>query len=119
MTPDMADKSQDMGGQLIRQVLLDMLVALLAALVVLRIRQRSVLQTAAVLLLLGLTANGLKELSDWNWYGFSLPYALVNTIDHGIQWFLLGALLAWLARKYSGSITAVGTSPDSAGFTPR
>ena len=109
-TPDMADKTTAMGGNLMKQAVIDLVVALVLCILVARIgvgRKRD----AALTLGLGALAAGiLKEMSDWNWYGFSASYAVVNLIDLVIQFALAGIVIAWLyKREMRGEAVAGGT----------
>lgn len=122
MQPDMADQSAAMGDELATQFVLDLVVALLIAVLAWRLLQWapwSALQTGTFFALAGLTVELLNQLADWNWYGFGLPYALVNVADNAIQWFLIGAIAAWFARKWGGGPAPAGARAESAGFTPR
>jgi hypothetical protein len=38
-------------------------------------------------------------MSDWNWYGFSASYAMVNEIDLAIQFALAGIVIAWIFKR--------------------
>ena len=109
-TPDMADKTKSMGPNLVKQIVIDLVAALLLSLVVGRIgvgRKRDVALTLGGA---GLAAGIIKEMSDWNWYGFSASYAVVNEIDLTIQFALAGIVIAWLyKREMSGETVAGGT----------
>ncbi len=41
----------------------------------------------------------MKEISDWNWYGFSASYSVVNIIDLVIQFALAGVVIAWIYKR--------------------
>jgi hypothetical protein len=110
-TPDMADKTKAMGGNLVKQAVIDLVVALLLCVLVARIGVGRKRDAALTLGLGGLAAGILKELSDWNWYGFSGSYATVNLIDHTIQFALAGVVIAWLyKREMRGQGVASGTT---------
>ena len=98
-TPDMADKTKAMGGNLVKQAVIDLVVALLLCILVARIGVGRKRDTALTLALAALAAGILKELSDWNWYGFSASYATVNLIDLAIQFALAGIVIAWLYKR--------------------
>lgn len=110
-TPDMADKSKAMGGNMAKQVVIDLVAALLLCVLVARIgvgRKRD----AALTLALGALAAGIiEELSGWNWFGFSASYAIVNLIDLAIQFALAGVVIAWVyKREMRGEAVASGTA---------
>jgi hypothetical protein len=100
-TPDLADKSQDMGTPLGRQIVLDLVAAFALALVVSRLAAPAPLATGSLLGIAGLAAGIITCLSNWNWYDYPLAFEVVNTIDLGINLFIAGALLAWFARRGS------------------
>jgi general stress protein CsbA len=95
----MADKTKAMGGNLVKQAVIDLVVALLLCILVARIGVGRKRDTALTLALAALAAGILKELSDWNWYGFSASYAAVNLIDLAIQFSLAGIVIAWLYKR--------------------
>lgn len=107
MTPDLADQSSDeaMMPLLVRQLALDVVIALLLCMLVLRVSAATPLGIASTLALAGFTTSLLTELSNWNWYGFTAGWSLVNVADHTIGFFLagltLGALLEtkWLRPR--------------------
>ena len=98
-TPDMADKTKAMGGNLAKQFVIDLVAALLLCVVVARIGVRRKRDTALTLGLAGLAAGIIKEMSDWNWYGFSASYSIVNEIDLTIQFALAGIVIAWVYKR--------------------
>ncbi len=100
-TPDMADRTQQMGLPLARQVVVDVLAALVLAFVVLRLPRAGAVATAETLALAALAVSGILALSDWNWYGYPLAYELPNVIDLTIQAFLAGLVFGWALRRFS------------------
>ena len=98
-TPDMADKTKSMGPNMAKQLVIDLVAALLLCAVVARIGVRRKRDIALTLGLAGLTAGIIKEMSDWNWYGFSASYAIVNEIDLAIQFALAGIVIAWVYKR--------------------
>lgn len=101
MTPDLADRTSmaAMTPMLVRQAAIDLVMALLLALVLLRIPVRAGLAPAFTLGLAGLAAGIVAQGSDWNWYGFGVGYAIVNVVDLTIQFFLAGLVLSMLVRR--------------------
>jgi hypothetical protein len=98
-TPDMADKSKSMGPNMVKQIVIDLIAALLLCLVVGHIGVGRKRDVALNLGLAGLAAGIIKEMSDWNWYGFSASYAIVNEIDLTIQFALAGIVIAWIYKS--------------------
>lgn len=110
-TPDMADKTKAMGGNMAKQVVIDLVAALLLCVLVARIGVGRKRDTALTLALGGLAAGIIKEFSDWNWLGFSPSYAVVNVIDLTIQFALAGVVIAWLyKREMRGAPVTAGGS---------
>jgi hypothetical protein len=104
-TPDLADKSTAMAGNLMKQAGIDLVVALTLCIVVARIGVGRKRDTAPTLALAALAAGIMKEISDWNWYGFSASYASVNVMDLVIQFALAGAVIAWIYKRQMGVVT--------------
>lgn len=100
MTPDFADKTQAMGMMMARQVPINILVALVLTVLVLRMRPDRPFQAGITLGLAGLAAGLVTELSNWNWYGYAMPFSLVNAIDLAIMLGLAGLSLGLLCRKW-------------------
>jgi hypothetical protein len=99
-TPDMADKSKaPMTANLVKQVVIDLVAGLLLCLVVARTGVGRKRDTALTLALAGLAAGIIEEMSDWNWYGFSASYTIVNFIDLAIQFALAGIVIAWFYKR--------------------
>jgi uncharacterized membrane protein YhaH (DUF805 family) len=109
-TPDVADKSQAMGPNMAKQVVIDLVAALVLCIVVAQIGVRRKRDTAMQLALAGFAMVVIKELSDWNWYGFAASYEIVNIIDLTIQFALAGVVIAWIyKRQMRGDAVAAET----------
>ncbi len=52
----------------------------------------------AFLAVAGLASGVIADLPNWNWWGFSGAYAVVNLIDYTITWFLAGLVIAKVAK---------------------
>jgi hypothetical protein len=110
-TPDMADKSKSMGPNMLKQIVIDLFAALLLCVVIERIGVRRKRDAALTLALAGLAAGVIKEMSDWNWYGFATGYAIVNEIDLTIQFALAGLVIAWIYKRGMTGETLAGGAP--------
>ncbi len=111
-TPDLADKSKAMGPNLGKQIAIDLVSALVLCIVVAQIGVRRKRDTATQLALVGFAMVVIKELSDWNWYGFAANYEIVNIIDLTIQFALAGAVIAWVYNKQMrGDAVPAGETP--------
>lgn len=111
MTPDMADKSKSMGPNLLKQIVIDLLASLLLCLVIERIGVARKWDVALTLALAGLAAGIIKEMSDWNWYGFATSYAIVNEVDLTIQFALAGVVIGWIYKRGTRGETAAAGPP--------
>jgi hypothetical protein len=103
--PDLADKTKSMGPNMAKQLVIDLIAAVLLCVVVARTGVRRKRDMALTLGLAGLAAGIIKEMSDWNWYGFSASYAIVNEIDLAIQFALAGLVIAWLYKREMAGAT--------------
>ena len=97
--PDLADKSQDIKGNLITQLVTDTIAAFLLCLVLMGIRAGTPLGRAGWLTLIGLAIVALKLLPYWNWYGFTPAFIGMEALDVVRKFFIGGLLLAWLHKK--------------------
>ena len=114
LTPDVADKTKMMGPMLARQLGLNLIVVLLLCLLVSRLSSREPLAIASGTALAGLASAVVLELSNANWYGFTLNYALVNVVDTAIGFFVTGWVIGALAKRLARS-APVGV-PAGAGY---
>ena len=110
-TPDMADKSKTMGPNMLKQIVIDLFAAFLLCIVIERIGFGRKRDAAITLALAGLAAGIIKEMSDWNWYGFAASYAVVNEIDLTIQFALGGVVIAWVYKRGVRGETVAGGAP--------
>lgn len=98
--PDFHDRSKEVGLPLARQVVIDLVIALLLAFAVLRLPRRKPLTSAITVALAAAAFATCLAVSDWNWYGFPLNFELSNVADLTVQGFLAGLLLAWARRRF-------------------
>ncbi len=49
--------------------------------------------------LIGLTIGVLGALPNWNWWGFSFDYVLIEILDYVIGWFLAGLVIAAFVKR--------------------
>jgi hypothetical protein len=47
----------------------------------------------------GLAASVIVDLPNWNWWGFSGAYTVVNLADSTITWMLTGLIIAKVAKS--------------------
>jgi hypothetical protein len=114
-TPDMRDLTKEMGLPLARQIVIDLLAALVLGAVVLRLPRRGALVTGVSLALVSAAFTTILSISDWNWYGYPFLFELVNVIDLAIQGLLAGLILGWAVGRFA---PAEATTPDRATAAP-
>jgi hypothetical protein len=101
-TPDMIEKTQDMGAMLPIELVCNILTAFLFAAVIGRTASfGSIMKGALFLGMLGLTAEIALEASYWNWYGFSTGFFMVNLVGEVLAWFLAGLVVSASYMKFN------------------
>jgi hypothetical protein len=55
------------------------------------------------LAVVGLAASVIVNLPDWNWWGFSGVYTVVNLADFTLMWLFAGLVIAKFAHPYARS----------------
>ena len=96
------DKSSDeaMGTFLIRQFVIDLIIAAFLSCIVLKIQARGSIRKASCLGLVGLTAGIAAFVPQWSWFGFGALLTGLSVLDLSGGWFLGGLVLAWLADRW-------------------
>jgi len=85
-------------GQLLRQLLFDVLGGLIAAFIVSLTVASLGMRTLAVTLI-GLFAWLTVTVPHWNWYRFPAAFTIGEGLDGVIGWLLGGLLIAWLVQR--------------------
>lgn len=100
MTRDMKDQTKNMGPPLARQLAIDVAVVWMLVLLALRTREPgTAVGYAGVAAFAGLAGALAIQLSDWNWYGFSFPYACVNIVDITIGFWITGWVIGFMMLR--------------------
>ena len=94
-----------MARMLARQFALNLAVALLLVLAVLRLPRATTSQYAIAAATLGLAVSASVLVSSWNWYGFGATWTIVNTLDRTIGFGLMGLVVGALTNLWSGRRT--------------
>lgn len=102
-SPDYVDQTTLIGKMLGRQAAIDLFAAAILCLLAARVREQQPTAVAAVAAFGALATSVLGELGNWNWYGFGIPWALVNIADVTISFLIAGYVVAWLARRMGGT----------------
>jgi hypothetical protein len=85
-------------GQLLRQLLFDVLGGLIAAFII-SMTLASVSMRAAIVTLMGLFSWITVNLPHWNWYRFPAAFSIGEGLDQVVGWLLGGLLIAWLVQR--------------------
>lgn len=93
-------------GQLLRQLLFDVLCGLIAAFVV-SLTVASLGMRALAVTLMGVFSWLSISVPHWNWYRFPGAFTIGEAIDGVIGWLLGGLLIAWLAQRAEKRAAAV------------
>ena len=89
----------DIGPMLIREVFTDLAGAFLLCLLLLAVKCKGTMERAGVLAMAATAACMENQVSDWNWYGFSAQFSILEAVDIVGGWFLLGIILSLLKNK--------------------
>jgi len=101
MTPDMSDRSLNMGPQLGKQYLINAVTAGLLAWLLLFTPIRTSLGAGAFFALAGLAAGINSWFSAWNWYNHSMSFTVAAVIGDVVCFFVAGLVVGWLRRKFA------------------
>jgi hypothetical protein len=100
-TPDMADRSTLMGPMIARQLVLDIAIAVVLLLAFQRLPRATTKQYMWGSAVAALVVGASIFVSDWNWWGFGLPWMAINLIDRVVGYALLGLVLGGLLNRWS------------------
>jgi hypothetical protein len=103
-SPDMKDRQSLIGLMLGRQLALDLVAAFLVLVVLARLPRATNTQYALWTGGIALAVAASAFVSNWNWYGFPAAFTLVNTIDRGIGYSIMGLALGAAINKWSGRV---------------
>ena len=85
-----------MAQQLVTALLFYMLIAGLLSYVLYRSNITGLVRRVSLVKLAGVAGASLILFNNWNWFGFDDMYILVDFIDTGITFGLMGLVLHWL-----------------------
>jgi hypothetical protein len=122
-TPDMADKSAQLGAMLGKQLVLDVIVALVFLLAMERLPRLTTAGYAAAFAVAAFAISLSTFVSNWNWWGYPGAWTAVQVVDRTIGFTLMGVVLGWLLNKWSprvrtdewGGVRAQGGLPSAMG----
>jgi hypothetical protein len=99
ISPDYADKTRQFASMMAKQVVVDLAIVFILALLVDRLAGASVWSTGLTYSALALAYMGCVDVSNWIWWNFPMSWTLGNVADQVIGFFLVGATLAALRNR--------------------
>jgi hypothetical protein len=84
---------------LIIQLLSLMAAAALLTWLVLQTSGLSYARRVVFLAVVGLASSVIVDLPNWNWWGFSGAYTIVNLVDFTLMWLFAGFVIAKVAKS--------------------
>jgi len=100
ITPDYADKRPRFVSMMLEQFALNLAVVFLLTLMLDRFGGESILRTAMTYSMLALAYMGMVDVANGIWWNFSTAWTIGNMIDQVIAFFLVGATLAGIKRRF-------------------
>jgi hypothetical protein len=88
---------------LFTQLIYQILAALLLTSMLLQTSGLSYARRVAFLAIAGLAASVIADLPNWNWWGYSATYTVVNLIDYTLTWLLAGLVIARVAKPQTAA----------------
>jgi hypothetical protein len=103
MLPGRPDKTQMMGGNLVIELITNILQAGLLLLLLLKSNAATMRQRVGFAALAGLAAWVAIDVSYWNWYGWPAGLTALAFTDTVVGWALGGLVLSWAINKSQSS----------------
>lgn len=104
-TPDMVDKTGLMGPMLAKQAGLDLLVAFVFLMAMLRLPRVTSSQYAIAFAVAAFAISLSTFVSNWNWWGYPGAWTAVQVIDRTIGFALMGLVLGGLLNRWEPKAT--------------
>ena len=92
-------KSFDMGLPILLSLLVNCLLSALATYLLLHTKGLSTFQKLGFVKSVGVAGSAWLIFANWNWWGFPTLYLIINLVDIGIAWSLIGLVLAKFVVK--------------------
>ena len=100
ITSEYADKRQLFVSMMVKQFALNLAVVFLLTLLLDRLGGDGIVRTATTYSALALAYMGMIDIGNAIWWNFSTAWTLGNIVDQVIAFFLVGATLATVARRF-------------------
>lgn len=97
--PDLSQKFESLAVPMVKQILIEVAVALILAWVLLRLPVWPALGTGSLFATIGLAAAVEQLLPEANWYGFPISFQLAELAIFVIGWFLMGLVIGGLRNR--------------------
>lgn len=123
LLPDQSSKTALLGPMMARQVALDLLVAAVLLLAMLRLPRATTAQYAGVFAVAAFAISASTFVSNWNWWGYPAAWTLVQVVDRTIGFALMGLVMGWIVNRSAkrsttdewGGVRAQGSLPSAHG----
>ncbi|HEY2378566.1 MAG TPA: hypothetical protein VGH98_21480 [Gemmatimonadaceae bacterium] len=96
---DYTDKRQQFVSMMAKQLVLDVGVVLILAVLMDRLAAQSIVRTGATFGALALAFMGMIDVANGIWWNYATAWTIGNLIDQVISFFILGVTLAALQRR--------------------
>ena len=124
--PDMSSRASLLVPMLVKQVVLDLVVAIVLLLAMARLPRATVAQYTGIFAVTAFAISLSTAMSSWNWWGYPLPWSAVQAVDRTIGFALMGAAMGWLLNRGTprvitdewGGVRARGGLPGPASNSP-
>ena len=97
--PDLSSRSGLLGPMLARQAVLDLVVAAVFLLAMIRLPRATTAQYAGVFAVTAFAVSASTFLSNWNWWGYPAAWTLVQVVDRTIGFALMGLVMGWIVSR--------------------
>jgi hypothetical protein len=99
LSPDAADRTTVFGPLLARQLVVNILVALLLCLLAVRLKLRRPPSVATGSAVAGLVVGVVLSIVNRDWAGFTIQYAIAETIDTALGLFVTGLVVGLMSQR--------------------
>jgi len=126
LLPDQSSKAALLGPMMGRQIVLDLLVAAVLLLVMLRLPRATTAQYAGVFAVAAFAISASMFVSNWNWWGYPAAWTLVQVVDRTVAFALMGLVMGWIVNRSAkrsttdewGGVRGHGALPSAHGNSP-
>jgi hypothetical protein len=121
--PDMSSRAALLTPMMLRQIVLDLVVAAIFLLAMARLPRATPLQYAGIFAVAALGISLSTFVSNWNWWGYPAAWTAVQVVDRAIGFALMGLVMGLMAHRAMprsttdewGGVRAQGNLPTATG----